>query len=586
MSLLNSIIRHLLFDQRNLSALHKNNEKKQAADQQNLLKKLFIRSNAYYFFKSVFADNSLPRGILYIVFSALMLLLILLSHQGTLIAEHLLFFFFCSFIAISIYEVTHEQRPKAKEIILVFGCILIQVFFVYFIHLIPQKLWFVEQIIPLILPYAFAPMITALLLGRNYSIFSSIICALFGCFVIPPEKVPYFFIMSLVVGMIVVLKTLKIQNRGTHLTAGLYSGLGVLCLGILFNYVNLTSLDFSNEQELLTITIQLLLTLFSSFFIAILIGGVLPLIESVFGFTTRLKWLELTDEEHPLLQELKQNASGTYAHSLMVGQLSFEAAKSIGANEIMCKACAYFHDIGKLYNPIFFIENQPQPTLASSKNEVEKNQKTQDAEALTNHSKKTSLAEVQQSETEELKKVEVFKNPHDDLSPKMSAIKIIEHVEKGVEIAEEHKLNPKIIQVIKEHHGDSVLIFFYRKAIEKQIEKKNEEDLETKVKKSDFSYGGPLPSFKESAIISLADAVESASRANSANKQLSQDDLRKLIDDIVKNRIIEGQLEQSNLTMKELQSVKESFLKILSSQFHQRITYPKLQTKINENEPD
>jgi hypothetical protein len=223
---------------------------------------------------------------------------------------------------------------------------------------------------------------------------------------------------------------------------------------------------------------------------------------------------------------------GTFHHSLIVASLSEAAAERIGANAQMCRVCSYFHDVGKLLKPRYFIENQ----------------------------------------------IGDGDNPHDGLTPTMSALIIISHVKDGVDLAGKHKLNPRIINVIQEHHGDSLVAYFYRRAQEQKksdldkLDRKleNPEDLPV-VDEKNFRYPGPRPSTRESGIIALADTVESASRTLT-KPTLAR--IRALIEDLVRLRIQDGQLDQCPLTLQELALVKESFVGTLRSMLHSRVDYP------------
>ncbi|NNE93187.1 MAG: HDIG domain-containing protein, partial [Verrucomicrobiales bacterium] len=230
---------------------------------------------------------------------------------------------------------------------------------------------------------------------------------------------------------------------------------------------------------------------------------------------------------------------GTYHHSLVVANLSEAAAEKIGANAAMCRVCSYFHDIGKLNKPGYFVEN---------------------------------IAEGQ--------------NPHDDLTPTMSALIVIAHVKDGVDLALKHRLNREIIDVIREHHGTSLVRFFYARALTQRKEfkekveegKAREEDI-PEVKKESFRYPGPRPRTRESAIISLADAVESASRAM---QKPTPKKIEELIDELVKDRLHDGQLDNAALTLRDLATIKQSFLVTLRSMMHTRIEYPKVDEKSEE----
>ena len=266
---------------------------------------------------------------------------------------------------------------------------------------------------------------------------------------------------------------------------------------------------------------------------ALLISGLLPIFEGGFQLTTDISWLELSDLNHKLLRQMQLEAPGTFHHSLVVAALADAAAEKIGANAPMCRVCSYFHDVGKLKKPGYFIENQHG-----------------DAE-----------------------------NPHDTLTPTMSSLIIIAHVKDGVDLAVKNKLNPRIIDVIQEHHGDSLVYFFYRRA---QEQKKNEmdkvdrrienpEDLPN-VEEKNFRYSGPRPSTRESGIIALADTVESASRAL---RKPTPAKIKAMVDDLVYAKINDGQLDDCPLTLRELVAVKDSFSSTLRSMLHSRIDYPK-----------
>ncbi|MFN5870587.1 MAG: HDIG domain-containing metalloprotein, partial [Akkermansiaceae bacterium] len=263
------------------------------------------------------------------------------------------------------------------------------------------------------------------------------------------------------------------------------------------------------------------------------VSGLLPLFELMFNLITDISWLELSDLNHKLLKQMQLEAPGTFHHSLVVAALAEAAAEKIGANAPMCRVCAYFHDVGKLNKPSYFIENQHDGS----------------------------------------------ENPHDALTPTMSGLVIIAHVKDGIDLAVKHKLNPRIIQVIQEHHGDSLVYYFYRKAQEQKkaekekVDKKlgNEEDL-PKVVEKNFRYPGPCPSTKESGIICLADTIESASRSLSKPTPAK---IRALVDELVSTKIQDGQLDLCPLTMGELALVKDSFTNTLRSMLHSRIDYQK-----------
>lgn len=239
-------------------------------------------------------------------------------------------------------------------------------------------------------------------------------------------------------------------------------------------------------------------------------------VERMFNLVSDFSILELCSPEHPLLRELVLRAPGTYAHSVMVGNLAENAAREIGANPTLCRALAYFHDIGKLSRPSYFIENQQGDNI------------------------------------------------HDTLPPKLSARVIRQHVVDGLEMAKQHRL-PKIIQDgIAEHHGTALLSYFYQRACEQDPERAtNLEPL--------FRYPGPKPSSRESAILHLADSIEAISRLFPRGQT---EELEIAISKNIEERRADGQLDDCDLTFKELRRIQASFLRTLSALRHERIAYP------------
>ncbi|MBR4742518.1 MAG: HDIG domain-containing protein, partial [Desulfovibrio sp.] len=252
----------------------------------------------------------------------------------------------------------------------------------------------------------------------------------------------------------------------------------------------------------------------SSFLSLFLLFALCPILEMVFGYTTRFRLMELMSLEQPLMQELMVRAPGTYHHSLIVANMVEAGAKAIGANSLLCKVAALYHDIGKLQYPEYFIENQ-------------------------------------------------FGGPnrHDKLAPSMSALVLLSHVKRGVEMAKEYKLGQEIYDIIQQHHGTRIMQFFYQKAV-----KLKENPLE-----SDYCYMGPRPQTKESAIIMLADSVEASSRTLADPTPAR---IKNHIDKIMKGIFAEGQLDESELTFQDLHHLSLNFQRILTGIFHQRIAYP------------
>ncbi len=320
----------------------------------------------------------------------------------------------------------------------------------------------------------------------------------------------------------------KCENRNQILKAGLYTACIMSLVVLFFN------LFFGHSLANTYIKIALiLLGGIGSSFIAL---GLLPVIEHVFDYTTDVKLLELANLEHPLLEDMMVNAPGTYHHSIVVGNLSRAAADTIGAHPLLTRVSSYYHDIGKLKMPHYFIENR-----------------------------------------------KGFDDAHKTLSPNMSALIILSHVKEGVELAEKYRLGKKIKNIIKEHHGTSLVSYFYNRA-------KEMEDPELHViEENDFRYAGPKPQTKEAGIVMLADAVEASSRTLD---EPTPKRIESHVQNVIESIFLDGQLDDCELTLKDLHAIQKSFITILIGIFHQRIGYPeraehdgahKRLTKVAEN---
>ncbi|MBK1830419.1 HDIG domain-containing protein [Verrucomicrobiaceae bacterium R5-34] len=428
------------------------------------------------------------------------------------------------------YHIRHTVSVGNGRVTLVFGGILVHLGLLrltcYLIN--NNEFWDADYLL-LLPPLAFAPMIHSVLLGRHAGFFSSLSVALFGCLLMPQDDIFFFLIINLVAGSIAVALTRNVRRRGSLLRAGFYVGATTMLLAVAFGKIDLST--FSSSEGLSDELTKMGVAVFGGLLTGMVISGLLPVLETLFLITTDISWLELSDLNHKLLRRLQLEAPGTYHHSMVVASLAESAAEEIGANAAMCRVCSYFHDIGKLKKPEYFIENQGDS------------------------------------------------NPHDSLTPTMSAIIIIAHVKDGVDMAIKHKLNPKIIEVIREHHGDSLVSYFYHKArdMRQSVEQKVKEGLENKedipeVDAKNFRYPGPGPSSRESGIISLADCVESASRSL---KKPTPQKIRNLVRDLVMARVTSGQLDDSGLTMGEIKIACDSFSATLRSMMHTRIDYPK-----------
>lgn len=252
--------------------------------------------------------------------------------------------------------------------------------------------------------------------------------------------------------------------------------------------------------------------------VGVIIQGFLPIIEKIFGVVTSMTLLDYSDANQPLLKKLAMEAPGTYTHSLLIGSIAETAAESIGANGLLCRVGAYYHDIGKINKPPYFIENQ--------------------------------IGNI---------------NRHEQLSPAMSQLVIVGHVKDGVEIAKEFGLPAAIRQFIATHHGTTLIQYFYEEA-KKQLNGKG-----IKVSESEFRYPGPKPQTKEAAIVMIADSVESAARALS---EISPTKIEALVHNITMKRLQDGQLDDCDITLQEVSKIEAALSKALAAYHHGRIKYP------------
>ncbi|MCF7873804.1 MAG: HDIG domain-containing protein [Candidatus Omnitrophica bacterium] len=314
------------------------------------------------------------------------------------------------------------------------------------------------------------------------------------------------FIASLVASLF----SFRVRRRFQVIRAGFLAGVVQFIIAYILEGKN-SFLVFS------TIDLGLLkICLINGILSSIIVLGILPIFEFIFKVLTNISLLELSDFNHPLMRRLILEAPGTYQHSLVMANLSEAAAESIGANSLLVRVGAYYHDIGKLIKPQYFVEN------------------------LVN-----------------------YKDMHKKLKPSMSKLIIFNHVKEGVELAKKYHINPQIINFIRQHHGKTLVYYFYHRAKEIEPDLKHEEE---------YKYPGPKPQSKEIAIVALADSVEAISRTVSEPNPAR---IEEMIREVVKKRFMEGELDESNLTLKDLEKITQSFIRILTATFHTRINYPK-----------
>lgn len=394
------------------------------------------------------------------------------------------------------------------------------------------------QLVPLLVPFAFAPLILSVLLGKNHGLFAAVFASLWGALLVGRID-PIFLVISLITGFIAVYVTIQVRRRSRLIRAGIYVGIATWILAAAFGLIGPVVWESLGQTDWKMVGWQSVAAIATGFGTAVLASGLIPVLENVFRITTDISWLEMADLNHPLLRRMSLEAPGTYHHSLAVANLAEAAAEKVGANPTMCRVCAYFHDIGKLVKPEYFTENMP-----------------------PGH------------------------NPHDDLTPTMSALIIIAHVKEGVDLALKNRLNCEIVDVIQQHHGTSSVAYFYQRALQQQSDAKlggkimnlREDDV-PEVREESFRYPGPVPQTRESAIVSLADAVESASRSM---ERPTPQRIEDLVHTIIEKRLAEHQLDECPLTMADIRKVAESFRFSLINMLHSRIAYP---NKREEKEP-
>lgn len=371
-------------------------------------------------------------------------------------------------------------------------------------------------LLPYLLPIAFAPMIVMITVGPRMATLTAIMTCVFH--VAMQETGIEMLVGSLCTALVGIYFCREVRLRGSVLKAGTMAGLtgAVVALGI----------GFASGSGWMVPVNHAFASFVVSVFTGALVLGAMPLIENIFKVATDATLFELTDYNHPLLRRMQVEAPGTYHHSLMVANLAEDAALEVKANPTLCRACALFHDIGKMVQPNYFTENQGD-----------------------------------------------FGNPHNRQNPAMSALIIKSHVKEGIEIARENRL-PKVIRdVIRQHHGTTLVKYFYFQAKQKSKQAKlpyGETDLH-EPDESTYRYDGPRPRFKESAIIFFADSVEAAARSL---PKVTHHSVEELLDSIFQDRLEDGQLDECPLTLEEVATIKKSFLKTTLNMLHSRIEYP------------
>ena len=376
-----------------------------------------------------------------------------------------------------------------------------------------------------LIPPALAALVLTTLVGPRAGLLLIVLLGMGEFFLLRPDS--RYLISSLITGLAAIYLSRKIARRSDLLRAG--AGLGLVAL---FTTVIASGLNFNLARELLVT--EALSAAALGLLGAILVGAILPILESAFDRTTDLSWLELTSLDHPILRRLSLEAPGTYLHSILVGHLAEAAAAAThSANPRACRAMALYHDIGKIGKAEYFTEN-------------------------------FNPADP---------------DPHANLTPTMSGLIILAHVKEGLALARHHRLPRRVREAIREHHGTSLVWYFYQRALQHEkdartggkILRLRDEDIPP-VSESSFRYSGPVPQSPETALLSLADMVESASRSL---EKPAPSDAAKLVERLFTERESEGHWKHSGLTQTEWQSARRSLATALQSILRPRIRYPK-----------
>lgn len=356
----------------------------------------------------------------------------------------------------------------------------------------------------LYLPFAAIPMLSTILF--NELIISLIItCGSAIAIAGISGNNLYLAILFLISGLFSSILVLNARRR-----------IAIIRAGLIIGAIQAVSLFVINNFRMVDAQSYLILLL-NGLISSMIALGILPIFEYLFKTVTNISLLELADFNQPVLQRLIMEAPGTYHHSLIVGNLSEAACSAVGAHALLARIGAYYHDIGKLSKPEYFSENQ-----------------------------------------------NINESKHDALSPTISKMVIMNHVKEGEDLAKKYRLNTSLMDFIIQHHGTSLVFYFYRRALENI-----EED--EQIEEEGFRYPGPKPKTKETAVVLLADSVEAASRAL---KEPNPIKIEELVHKVINNKFIDGQLDECDLTLKDLEKISSVFIRILSGIYHSRTIYP------------
>ncbi|NLF45328.1 MAG: HDIG domain-containing protein, partial [Syntrophomonadaceae bacterium] len=409
----------------------------------------------------------------------------------------------------------YREILKNDKLIFLVGLIIVLVLlitrFISIIHISDQP--DINALTGYLAPVAAGSMLLAVLIDSRLAHFITMVMAIFVGLLFEGQGL-FYAITAFIGGTVGIFGVYRVNQTSDLARAGLYiAGVNILTIITL----NLIGGSLTLNLLLYSIVIGVINGIAS----AVLMIGILPYLESAFSITSMIKLLELSNPNHYLLKRLLLEAPGTYHHSLMVGNLAEASAESINANPLLVRVGAYYHDIGKLKRPEYFVENQFG-----------------------------------------------FDNPHEKIAPALSSLIITAHIKEGVELAREANLPQQVIDFIEQHHGTGLVKYFYNRALE--------EDRDGCISEGSFRYEGPKPQTKELALVMLADSVEAAVRSL---QNPTPETIRNMVKSIIKDKLDDGQLENSPLTFKDLETITKSFCKILEGAYHKRIEYPEIIVK-------
>lgn len=364
----------------------------------------------------------------------------------------------------------------------------------------------IYSVLGYLLPLPAVGIIFATLTNQRLSFIMVTFCAMLMALLVMNQ--PFYLIAAFCAVLFTVYTVGRIRERYQVVSFGFYLGL--------VNILIILIIGLIGEQSLKTTMIGCVVGLMSGFISAFFALGSLPLLENSLKLTTPMKLMELSSTGHPLIKRLMAEAPGTYYHSILVGNLAEAAADAIGADALLVRVASYYHDVGKLERPAYFTENQEQGN-----------------------------------------------NPHDKLTPTLSTLIIVSHVKDGVEMAKEYGLPEDVVNIIAEHHGNSVMKYFYNKAKERGDE----------VTPEDFAYPFPKPQTRESAVVMMADCIQAAMQSL---PPMSKGETAAKIHELIKERLNDGQFEECDLTFKDLHVMQDAFVSVYDGMTHHRIKYPEL----------